>query len=83
MNHKLAKVAALIAVGLSSFLLGTPTAHALAFTPSEAEWLAWPDYCRARYVVSGAGTDSEFVFRISAGEYNFNQYAWNKYEWCV
>jgi tetratricopeptide (TPR) repeat protein len=49
-------------------LLVSPTANALTFTPSESEWMAWPEYCRARYVVSGAGIDSEFERRMSMAE---------------
>jgi hypothetical protein len=41
-----------------------PVALALDYTPTEQEWLAWPDYCRARYVVSGAGRDSSFQSRV-------------------
>jgi tetratricopeptide (TPR) repeat protein len=39
-------------------------AFALQFTPAESEWASWPEYCRARYVVSGAGRNSEFVTRV-------------------
>jgi len=39
-------------------------ALALAFQPTEAEWYHWPDYCQARYTVSGAGTDSQFANRV-------------------
>jgi len=46
----------------------SPDAHALSFKPSETEWATWPDYCRARYVVSGAGSNSNFANRISSGE---------------
>lgn len=40
-------------------------AFPLAFTPTEFEWLLWTDYCRARYLVSGAGVDSAFTGRVS------------------
>jgi tetratricopeptide (TPR) repeat protein len=50
---------------LGVFLVPQP-AYALNFKPTDSEWLAWPDYCRARYVVSGAGTGSEFTSRISS-----------------
>ena len=40
------------------------SSNALSFTPSETEWLTWPEYCRARYVDSGAGRNSEFVSRV-------------------
>ena len=50
-------------------LLSLPTtSHALAFYPSESEWVTWPDYCRARYVVSAAGSTSTYVNRVSASE---------------
>ncbi|HEV8331025.1 MAG TPA: hypothetical protein VGQ22_06375 [Steroidobacteraceae bacterium] len=39
-------------------------ALALQFTPAESEWAAWPEYCRARYVVSGAGRNSEFATHV-------------------
>ncbi len=40
------------------------TAAALAFAPTESEWATWPAHCQARYLVSGAGVDSEFARRI-------------------
>lgn len=49
-------------------LLLPATALSLTFTPSEGEWLSWPDYCRARYVVSGAGRGSAFEQRVSQSE---------------
>jgi tetratricopeptide (TPR) repeat protein len=42
-------------------------ASALAFSPTEAEWVMWPEYCRARYVTSAAGSDSGFAVRVSRG----------------
>lgn len=41
-----------------------PSALALQFTPTDTEWATWPEYCRARYVVSGAGRNSEFTARV-------------------
>lgn len=38
---------------------------ALAFAPTEAEWRSWPEYCKARYAVSGAGVDSDFASRVT------------------
>jgi tetratricopeptide (TPR) repeat protein len=32
--------------------------QALQFTPTDQEWAKWPDYCRARFVVSGKGRSS-------------------------
>jgi tetratricopeptide (TPR) repeat protein len=43
------------------------TASALAFAPTETEWNTWPEFCRARYVVSGAGVDSSFAGRVDPG----------------
>ncbi len=39
-------------------------ASALTFSPTETEWLIWPEYCRARYVVSAAGRGSAFKSRV-------------------
>lgn len=47
--------------------------HALAFTPTETEWVTWPDYCRARYVVSGAGVKSLFAARVPESEISRQQ----------
>lgn len=59
---------ATFAVAALALVLGATllprTAQALSFLPTEAEWAAWPEYCRARYVVSGAGVDSAYVTRI-------------------
>lgn len=57
-------------VGVAVLLVGScPTAClALDFEPTEPEWLAWPQYCRARYVVSGAGRDSVFALRVNQAE---------------
>lgn len=52
---------------LVAMLVMSAPAHALAFQPSESEWNSWPDFCRARYVVSGAGMDSPFANRVSPG----------------
>jgi tetratricopeptide (TPR) repeat protein len=41
---------------------------ALDFVPTESEWLVWPDYCRARYMESGAGRDSIFSTRVGDAE---------------
>lgn len=53
----------------AGFLALSPQrADALAFTPTQSEWAAWPDYCRARFVVSGAGAGSQFARRVSQAE---------------
>lgn len=62
-RSRLTLVAVAFAV-VAGATLAPRTAHALSFLPTEAEWAAWPEYCRARYVVSGAGVDSAFVTRI-------------------
>lgn len=46
---------------------------ALSFYPTESEWVTWPDYCRARYVVSGAGTTSKYVYQVSPEEVSFQR----------
>jgi tetratricopeptide (TPR) repeat protein len=45
-----------------------PSALALQFWPNETEWASWSDYCRARYVVSGAGRSSQFTRQVSPQE---------------
>lgn len=52
---------------LLSLLLGgvlaNGAAYAFNFTPSEAEWTAWPEYCKARYVTTMFGGKSTFANR--------------------
>lgn len=48
-------------------LLVSGRALGLAFTPSEAEWVVWPEFCQARYMASAAGSSSEFAGRIPPG----------------
>lgn len=38
---------------------------ALAFVPTPTEWAGWPEYCKARYTVSGAGQDSSYSTMVS------------------
>ena len=38
-----------------------------SYSPTEQEWLAWPDYCRARFVVSGAGRETQYALRVPSG----------------
>ena len=61
-------VSALSLFAVASGLFLSPAANALTFTPTETEWLAWPEYCRARYVVSGAGVNSALELRVSMAE---------------
>ena len=56
------ELAALTLAALATLL--PQTAAALAFAPTEREWATWPAYCQARYLVSGAGVDSEYARRI-------------------
>ena len=53
---------------LCTLLLVTlaPAARALQFTPTAKEWQVWPEYCRARYVVSAAGKHSNYVHQVPA-----------------
>jgi tetratricopeptide (TPR) repeat protein len=53
-----------VTVGLALSLFA-PRAGALTFSPTEIEWAGWPEYCQARYMVSGAGVDSAFAGRVS------------------
>lgn len=41
-------------------------APAMQFWPTEAEWLTWPEYCRARYTITAVGKETEFSTRVSA-----------------
>ncbi len=56
------------------FLVGSSNVYALNFTPSEFEWQTWGEKCQARYVVSGRGSKSIFVHRVSKAVVN----QWNK-----
>jgi tetratricopeptide (TPR) repeat protein len=49
------------------FLAASP-AFAYTFVPTEPQWLAWPDYCRARYVTTNVSGDSAFSRRVTAAE---------------
>lgn len=49
--------------GLSVFLavlLAPATSLAYSFKPTPAEWATWPEYCKARYVVSAIGKTSPY-----------------------
>ena len=52
---------------LSSALVGglllSRLAFSFSFTPTESEWAAWPDYCKARYVTTMFGSRSSFANR--------------------
>ena len=66
---------------LSISVLTPRYAYALAFTPTESEWLSWPDYCRARYVVSGAGVGSSFKQRVSSTEVTMQELRMGEEAW--
>jgi len=53
--------------GASSFLC-SPFVFSLSFSPTDIEWQTWPDYCRARYVASGAGKNSSRAGSIPVSE---------------
>lgn len=56
----LACICLLLTLGLVSGI-----GRAFDFTPTDAEWQAWPAYCRARYVQTTLGRESVFASRIS------------------
>lgn len=62
----------LLAVFLLAAALSTHSIDILAleadFSPTEAEWASWPNYCRARYVVSSAGGRSTYVGSVPRSE---------------
>jgi hypothetical protein len=67
-RHAFAALWLLAAAWLAITMGWSPAAHALSFAPTDAEWATWPDYCRARYTVSGAGVDSKFAGTSARGE---------------
>ncbi len=42
-------------------------ASEVATKPTDLEWATWPEYCRARFVVSAAGRESTHVKDVSKG----------------
>ena len=34
------------------------------FTPTDSEWHAWPDYCKAKYVWNIVGQSSKFYYQV-------------------
>lgn len=52
------------AAALACAMLLPQPAHALSFYPTESEWVVWPEYCQARYVVSAAGSDTIYARRV-------------------
>lgn len=57
-------------VVISAALLSPSSVFALSFEPNEGEWLTWGEMCQARYVVSGAGQNTEFRTRVSSSTVN-------------
>lgn len=49
----------------SLIFFATSTVQAYDFTPSQAEWLIWPEYCKAKYVQTQIGEQSEFFYAMS------------------
>lgn len=56
----------LLAAGLAAAVCASlsPPASAYQFEPTEAEFNAWPQYCRARYVTTTIGQSSIFAQRL-------------------
>jgi len=40
-------------------------AHAFSFYPTQSEWAAWPEFCKARYVTLPVGAASEYSDLVS------------------
>lgn len=53
---------------LTMIMVITSPSYAYNFKPSEAEWAAWPGYCKAKYIWTNIGKQSEFVNRVSAAD---------------
>jgi tetratricopeptide (TPR) repeat protein len=60
------RIAVLLSAGLLLLLPGVASAFSLI--PTESEWLAWPEYCRAKYAKTMLGQRTEFAGRISRAE---------------
>lgn len=48
-------------------------AYALTFLPTEFEWTTWPDYCKARYVVSSSGKKSIYLRRVTKTQVAYHE----------
>ncbi|HEY7640182.1 MAG TPA: hypothetical protein VH814_10690 [Steroidobacteraceae bacterium] len=57
------KPASLVLAALAFGAFCAP-AHALQFEPTDLEWASWPEFCQARYTVSGAGRESRFKAKV-------------------
>lgn len=51
--------------GILLILVVPATARSYSFTPTESEWLAWPEYCQARYSTTLWGSRSKYGTRVS------------------
>ena len=71
----------LLLKGVFLALLLPGSAYSLNFTPTESEWLSWPDYCRARFVASASGIGSPFERRVSAAEVSSQQRRMGEEAW--
>lgn len=40
--------------------------YAYDFVPTDAEWIAWPDYCKARYITLPVGENTKWASELSA-----------------
>jgi hypothetical protein len=49
------------AAGLAAVLTSTVASAAAWFQPTPAEWATWPEYCRARYVLTYDGKQSPYA----------------------
>jgi tetratricopeptide (TPR) repeat protein len=50
---------------LAAGVLFAASAHGYSYGPqNRAEWDGWPEYCKARYVVSDIGEDTEFAQQV-------------------
>lgn len=61
-RHRLQSLAGLLAVWIGLFM--PATSIAFSFMPTPAEWALWPDYCKARFVVSEIGKTSPYVSMV-------------------
>ena len=50
---------------LLAIVLCPSVTHAYEFYPTDAEWHAWPGYCKAKYVLQTAGRNSRFAGRVN------------------
>jgi tetratricopeptide (TPR) repeat protein len=50
---------------VASLWSATSQAGEVATKPTDLEWATWPEYCRARFVVSAAGRESTHVKDVS------------------